>query len=75
MAEAPLILTPLKRALSTLEEALSAPDSSFVRDSIVKRFEYTYEMSWKMMQRYLKHREDDIPPTRLELFVTLRDWD
>lgn len=68
MAEAPLILTPLKRALATLEEALAAPDSSFVRDSIVKRFEYTYELSWKMMQRYLKHREDDIPPTRRELF-------
>jgi nucleotidyltransferase substrate binding protein (TIGR01987 family) len=68
MAGAPLILTPLKRALATLEEALAAPDSSFVRDSIVKRFEYTYEMSWKMMQRYLKRREDDIPPTRRELF-------
>ncbi|MFO1085641.1 MAG: HI0074 family nucleotidyltransferase substrate-binding subunit [Reyranellaceae bacterium] len=68
MADAPLILTPLKRALATLEEALAAPDSSFVRDSIVKRFEYTYELSWKMMQRYMKHREDDIPPTRRELF-------
>jgi nucleotidyltransferase substrate binding protein (TIGR01987 family) len=65
---ATLILTPLKRALATLEEALAAPDSSFVRDSIVKRFEYTYEISWKMMQRFLRHREDDIPPTRRELF-------
>ena len=68
MVEPPLILTPLKRALATLEEALAAPDSGFVRDSIVKRFEYTYEVSWKMMQRFLKRREDDIPPTRRELF-------
>jgi nucleotidyltransferase substrate binding protein (TIGR01987 family) len=68
MAGPPLILTPLKRALATLEEALAAPDSGFVRDSIVKRFEYTYELSWKMMQRFLARREDDIPPTRRELF-------
>lgn len=68
MIDPPLILTPLKQALATLEEALAAPDSGFVRDSIVKRFEYTYEISWKMMQRFMKRREDDIPPTRRELF-------
>jgi hypothetical protein len=44
MVGSPLVLTPLKRALGTLEETLAAPDSSFVRDSIVKRFEYTYEL-------------------------------
>jgi hypothetical protein len=32
MTEAPLILTPLKRALATLDEALTAPDSSFLPD-------------------------------------------
>jgi nucleotidyltransferase substrate binding protein (TIGR01987 family) len=53
MAEASLILTPLTRAVATLEEALVAPDSGFVRDSIVKRFEYTYELSWKFMRRHL----------------------
>ena len=63
-----LLVTPLKRALATLEEALAAPDSSFVRDAIVKCYEYTYELSWKMMQRFLARREEDIPPTRRELF-------
>jgi nucleotidyltransferase substrate binding protein (TIGR01987 family) len=53
IAEQSLILTPLKRALTTREEALVAADSSFVRDSIVKRFEYTYELSWRFMRRHL----------------------
>lgn len=63
-----LLITPLKRALATLEEALAAPDSSFVRDATVKRYEYTYELSGKMMQRFLAGREEDIPPTRRDLF-------
>lgn len=69
MAESSLILTPLKRAFTSLEEALVAPDSGFVRDSIVKRFEYTYELSWKFMRRHLiwAALETD-PETRKDLF-------
>lgn len=49
MADSPLILTPLKRALATLEEALLAPDSGFVRDAIVKPFECTYEVACRSL--------------------------
>ena len=69
MADSPLVLTPLKRALSPLAEALAAPDSGFVRDSIVKRFEYTYELSWKFMRRHLIWAAlEPEPETRKDLF-------
>ena len=69
MADSPLILTPLTRALATLEEALVAPDSGFVRDAIVKRFEYTYELSWRFMRRHLIWAALEAEPqTRRDLF-------
>jgi len=37
-----------------LREALSAPDSQLLRDGVIQRFEYTYELSWKMLRRYLE---------------------
>jgi nucleotidyltransferase substrate binding protein (TIGR01987 family) len=69
MADPALILTPLKQAVATLDEALGAPDSGFVRDAIVKRFEYTYEPSWKFMRRHLIWAAlEPEPETRKDLF-------
>lgn len=56
-----LILTPLQKAIASLKEAIDAyqiePSNLFVRDSCIQRFEYTYELSWKMLKRYLKLSE------------------
>jgi nucleotidyltransferase substrate binding protein (TIGR01987 family) len=49
-----LILTPFERALSSLEEILELPKDTVVRDATIKRFEYTYELAWKMIRRHLK---------------------
>ncbi len=40
----------LESALRTLQEALDAPKSPMIRDSVIKRFEYVYELSWKCMK-------------------------
>ena len=51
----------LARALQTLDMGLAAlvanPDDGFVRDSCIKRFEYTYELSHRMLRRYLEATE------------------
>jgi nucleotidyltransferase substrate binding protein (TIGR01987 family) len=47
-------LNELKKALNRLKEALAAPKSDIVRDSVIQRFEFTVELSWKVLQRYLK---------------------
>jgi len=45
------------KALATLEEALNAEYSIFVRDSAIQRFEYTTEALWKCLQSYLNEYE------------------
>ena len=54
----PLDLSSWKRALSSLERAIarstSAPDDDEVRDAVIQRFEYCYELSWKMLKRHLE---------------------
>ena len=49
-----LILTPLEKAVSQLNAALEQPYSDIVRDASIQRFEYTYELCWKSLKRYLK---------------------
>ena len=42
-----------------------------MRDSVIQRFEYTYELSWKMLQRWVKQNvspEDAEPRTKKDLF-------
>lgn len=49
-----LDLTPFEKALISLEEVLSIPVTAIVRDSAIQRFEYTYELAFKMLKRYLE---------------------
>jgi nucleotidyltransferase substrate binding protein (TIGR01987 family) len=52
-----LIISHLKMAISSLEEALSEsfkkPEDELYRDAVIKRFEYTYELSFKTLRRFL----------------------
>lgn len=49
-----LILTPLERALKSLDVVLDMAKDEVVRDATIKRFEYTYELAWKMIKRHLE---------------------
>ncbi len=46
-----LILTPLQDAITSLEKAVAQPKDEFVRDAVIQRFEYSYELCWKFMKR------------------------
>ncbi len=35
-------------------EAQQSPDSTLLRDGVIQRFEYTVDLSWKLIQRYLR---------------------
>ncbi|GBR74091.1 putative nucleotidyltransferases [Candidatus Termititenax aidoneus] len=56
-----LDLSSFAKAVKTLKEALAehAKDKTnlFVRDSVIQRFEYTYELSHKMLKRFLLYSE------------------
>jgi nucleotidyltransferase substrate binding protein (TIGR01987 family) len=47
-------LHELKRAITRLKEALALPKSDVIRDSVIQRFEFTVELSWKVLQRHLR---------------------
>ena len=57
-------ISNLEKAVESLAVALKACDNSphredsvereLMRDGAIQRFEYTFELSWKMLKRYLK---------------------
>lgn len=53
-----LDLTSWKRALGSLERAIvrstAAANDEELRDAVIQRFEYCYELSWKMLKRHLE---------------------
>lgn len=56
-----LDLSSLEKAIKSLEEALleykKDLKNRFVRDASIQRFEYTYELTHKMLKRYLEMSE------------------
>lgn len=43
----------LARAVKRLADALDQPKNEFIRDSAIQRFEFTYELAWRVLKRYL----------------------
>lgn len=60
----PFNLAPLENAIHSLDEALIAyqtsplkadtPEKELMRDGVIQRFEYTFELSWKTLKRFLE---------------------
>jgi nucleotidyltransferase substrate binding protein (TIGR01987 family) len=81
--EEKLILTPLEKALRSLEGALKQVKNEFTRDATIQRFEYSFELCWKMLKRYLNQEtgitEHNIKNIlreggRLELIDRVEPW-
>ncbi len=73
-----LKLDTLKRALHTLEEAIELYKEQQVnqklqlalQDSVIQRFEYTYELAWKTMKRWIS---DNVNPESAEPTFTRKE--
>lgn len=48
-----LDLSSLTKALESLDVALAKDKDEFIRDSVIQRFKFTYELSWKFLARHL----------------------
>lgn len=59
-----LDISSLIKALRSLQRAvdrsLAEPEDEEVRDAVIQRFEYCYELCWKMLKRILE-RESPVP--------------
>jgi len=57
-----LDFSPLEKALHSLRRGLvradAAPNDEELRDACIQRFEYTFELCWKMLKRQL---EEELP--------------
>jgi nucleotidyltransferase substrate binding protein (TIGR01987 family) len=48
------------KALDRLNEALAEDETPFVRDSVIQRFEMTFEMAWKCLYRFLRDKGEQV---------------
>lgn len=51
-----IIITPFEKAIASLEDVLAQPQNSYMRDSAIQRFEYTFELAIKMIKRYFQEK-------------------
>ena len=71
----PIDLTPLHKAVGRLDFALARhlrePADEEVRDSVIQRFEFTYDLSHKMLRRVLEATSADAGEVERMTFPTL----
>jgi len=57
-----------EKALERLREVLNAPKTDIVRDSAIQRFEFTLDISWKMLKSFLEEEKGVICASPKECF-------
>ena len=48
--------TELANAVKRLREAVAQPETDLVRDAVIQRFEFTFELVWKSLKLYLERQ-------------------
>jgi len=49
-----------RKALARLHQALALTETDLVPDATIQRFEFTFEMAWKVMKLYLEFKGIDV---------------
>ena len=49
----------LRNAAARLRQSLAEPETDIVRDAVIQRFEFTFEIVWKTLKLYLEHQGDE----------------
>lgn len=47
-------------AIVRLQEAIEQPYNEFIRDSVIQRFEFCYELGWKSAKLWLEQKDIDV---------------
>ncbi len=83
MKKEKILLTSWVKALSSLTEVLKEKKTDIVRDATIQRFEYTFELSWKILKRYIESQNHTLEPSiknvfreagKLGLIESVEDW-
>ncbi|MDO9399417.1 MAG: HI0074 family nucleotidyltransferase substrate-binding subunit [bacterium] len=62
------IIKQFEKALIRFTEVLDVPESDIVRDSAIQRFEFTLDLSWKMVKAFLEENNGIICRSPKECF-------
>ncbi len=68
MKKEKISIEPFRKALNSLTRVLKEPKSDIVRDATIQRFEYTFELAWKLMKRYFESENKTIETSIKGLF-------
>ncbi|MFA6034652.1 MAG: nucleotidyltransferase substrate binding protein [Myxococcota bacterium] len=52
------------RALARLLEAAAMPQNDIVRDAVIQRFEFTFELAWKTLKLFFEHQGLEVASPR-----------
>ena len=63
-----LARTLFEKALGRLHEALALEQTPIVRDALIQRFEFTYELGWKTMFYWLRSEGESVPEMARAVF-------
>lgn len=72
------------RALDRLHEVVALDETDIIRDSMIQRFEFTYELAWKCMFYWLRDQGEQVREMqrpilqaafRCELIVDPKVWE
>jgi len=57
MTKIEALLAQFEKALGRLKEVLAVEETDIVRDSAIQRFEFTFDLSWKMVKEFLREEK------------------
>jgi nucleotidyltransferase substrate binding protein (TIGR01987 family) len=56
-----------RNAAARLREAVAEPESAIVRDAVIQRFEFSFELVWKALKLYLERQGTECGSPRATL--------
>lgn len=82
MTELESLIGDLKKANQRLKEAVRLKPTRIHKDATIQRFEFTFELSWKTIQAYVRDQGFDCKSpknciregARLEIINNPKDW-
>jgi nucleotidyltransferase substrate binding protein (TIGR01987 family) len=57
-------INDLERSLARYKEVVDQKKSNIVRDSVIQRFEFTFELFWKVLKKILSYEGEDTTTPR-----------
>ena len=66
------LLGDLRSALVRLAAAIAEPETEFIRDAAIQRFEFTFELGWKAIQAVARFEGHDCSSPRTAISLAWR---